>query len=205
MKLFKSSFAIVITAAFTAWVPQQAFAQSADLAPQLQQAAAQHNLPQQLGILELQMRSMVPESNEFGQTSGIYWQTVAQSGDFVRAYDFFTSLEAAQKTPQPNVLAAHASASGAYLGWLVQNKLMEAIGHARIREIDTTARAEFDQALKLDPENFAALYGYANYESYAPNGSSHAKQLLARLDQLRATHPMYPWNIVDSLKARLQS
>jgi cytochrome c-type biogenesis protein CcmH/NrfG len=69
-----------------------------------------------------------------------------------------------------------------------------------IQQLDSSARQNYARALALDPDNFSALYGYAIYESYSPNGKAHMQELLTRLNSLRSSHPQYPWQLVDYLK-----
>jgi cytochrome c-type biogenesis protein CcmH/NrfG len=66
--------------------------------------------------------------------------------------------------------------------------------------LDTRAHDAFEKALKLDPENFGALFGYAIFESYQPEGKARSRELFAQLDALRAGHPYYPWSYVDQMK-----
>lgn len=66
--------------------------------------------------------------------------------------------------------------------------------------MDTTARRDYTHALTLEPDSFNALYGYAIYESYRPDGHAHMEQLLNQLNALRSSHPHYPWQLVDYLQ-----
>ena len=72
---------------------------------------------------------------------------------------------------------------------------METVGQPRIKQIGEQAHADFEEALKLDPQNFSALYSYAIYEGYRPGGAgspegavcapgclAHIKALLALAD-----------------------
>lgn len=138
----------------------------------------------------------------FGQAQKAYWMAVQQGGDFPRAYSFFSRL-AEQFPDSPEVLAAKASATGGYIGWLAQAGLMEPIGQERVRDLDNQARELYETALARDPDNFQALFAFAIYESYSPKGAARAQALLARLDALRDGHPHYPWAQVDQLRARL--
>jgi hypothetical protein len=153
-----------------------------------------------LGKLELTMSQKDPDGREFGMAVGDYWKLIAESNDGSRAYNYFRALNAEQKTPKATLLAMRASADCYYLGWLAQSNLMESFGRPRVAEIGAQARADYEQALKLDPENFSALYGYAAYEGYRPGAQAHQKELLARLDALRASRPYYPWQLVDTLE-----
>ncbi len=127
---------------------------------------------------------------------------IGQSGDFPRAFDFFTAFVSEQKIPGADLLANKASATGAYFGWLAKNNLIAAMPPATLRQMDATARQDYNRALALDPDNFSALYGFAIYESYSPdpNAKAHMQQLLAKLNSLRSSHPHYPWQLVDYLQ-----
>ena len=164
------------------------------------QIAAQTNTPLALGKLEFTMSQADPDGKDFGMAVSEYWKLIAESNDGSRAYNFFRALTAEQKTPNATLLAMRASADCYYLGWMAQAKLMESFGQSRAAQIGAQARADFDQALNLDPENFSALYGYAIYEGYRPGAQAHQKELLARLDALRASRPYYPWQLVDTLE-----
>lgn len=163
-------------------------------------AGAQPQTTVALGKLEVTMRQSEPDSKEFGMAVAEYWKMIAESQDGPRAYDFFSALVAERKTPSATLLAMRASAACFYIGWLAQEGMMETVGQSEIREIGEQARADFDDALKLDPQNFSALYGYAIYEGYRPGGQAHQKELFARLDALRATRPYLPWQMVDTLE-----
>lgn len=171
------------------------------LTQQAQQAASAGDNSRAFGLYELALTQSAGQPDSIvGPLDGQYWRLVVQTGDFPRALDFFTALAAQQKSPSATVLASHANAIGSYLGWLHQNKLMASVPPATLQQMDTNARGNYDRALALDPDNFAALYGYAIYESYSPNGKTHMRQLLAKLDTLRVAHPNYPWQMVDYLK-----
>ena len=129
-----------------------------------------------------------------------YWKIIAEAHDGRRAFDFFSALAAEEKTPNATLLAMRASSACFYIGWLAQEQLMETVGQPRIKQIGEQARADFEEALKLDPQNFSALYSYAIYEGYRPGGQAHQKELFARLDALRASRPYLPWQIVDTLE-----
>jgi len=153
-----------------------------------------------LNKLEVTMSLSSPDSQEFGMAVAEYWKIVAQAHDGRRAYDFFSALVAGDKTPNATLLAMRASSACFYIGWLAQENLMDTVGQPRIKQIGEQARADFEEALKLDPQNFSALYSYAIYEGYRPGGQAHQKQLFARLDALRASRPYLPWQIVDTLE-----
>ena len=173
------------------------------LTQQAQQAASAGKTQQALGVYELALRESVGQPDSVtGPLQGRYWQLIVKTGDFPRALDFFSALEASEKSPGATVLANRASAIGGYFGWLQQNNLMESLPPATMHGLDATARGDYGRALALNPDSFAALYGYAIYESYspAPNAKAHMHELLARLNSLRASHPHYPWSMVDTLE-----
>lgn len=173
------------------------------LAQQAQQAASAGKTQLALGIYELALRESAgqPESVT-GPLQGGYWQLIAKSGDFPRAMDFYSAMAAQEKSPGATLLANKASAIGSYIGWLYQNQLAESVPGTTLQRMDATARGDYDRALAIDPDNFAALYGYAIYESYSPslNAKAHMKELLAKLNSLRAAHPHYPWALVEYLE-----
>lgn len=150
--------------------------------------------------LEFQMRMHSPNSAAFGQADGEYWKVITQTQDFPRAYSFFSQMSDEAKTPDSTLLAAKASAEAGYVGWLYQNHLADQAGEVTINQLLAGANAEYKQALEIDPENFSALYGFAIFEGYRPGGEAHQKELLAKLDTLRASRPYLPWNLVDQLE-----
>lgn len=168
---------------------------------QAQQAASKGENSLALGLYELALTQSTgqPES-VFGPLDGQYWQLIAKTDDFPRARNFFSDLVAEQTRPSADLLANKANAIGGYFGWLHQNNLIDNVPPSTLQKMDAVARASYDQALTLDPDNFSALYGYAIYESYNPNGKAHMQQLLAKLDTLRPSHPQYPWRMVDYLE-----
>lgn len=153
-----------------------------------------------LNKLEVTMSLSSPDSKEFGMAVAEYWQRISEAHDGRRAYDFFSALVAEEKTPNATLLAMRASSACFYIGWLAQANLMDAVGQPGIAKIGEQARADFERALTLDPQNFSALYSYAIYEGYRPGGQIHQKELLVRLDALRASRPYLPWQIVDILE-----
>lgn len=173
------------------------------VAQQAKQAAAAGKTTQALGLYELALTQSgnQPESVT-GPIVGQYWALIGRTGDFPRALDFFTSFASQQKNPSATLLASKASATGVYFEWLAKNNLIAGMPPATLRQMDASARADYDRALALDPDNFSALYGYAIYESYSPNpdAKTHMQQLLARLNSLRSSHPHYPWQLVDYLE-----
>jgi hypothetical protein len=175
-------------------------AQQPNVAGSTQPAAAQPNTALALGKLEITMSQSDPDSPEFGMAVANYWKIIAGANDGRRSYDFFSALVAEKKTPNATLLAQRASSACFYIGWVAQAGLMDTVGQARIGQIGEQARADFEDALKLDPQNFSALYGYAAYEGYRPGGQAHQKELFARLDALRASRPYYPWQMVDTLE-----
>lgn len=171
------------------------------LTQQAQQAATKGNTGLALGLYELALTQSAgqPES-VFGPIDGQYWRLIAKTDDFPRALNFFSALNAQQRNPSASLLADQANAIGGYMGWLQQNNLAASMSPTFFQEMDTTARKDYNQALALDPDNFSALYGYAIYESYSPNGKAHMQELLAKLNALRPSHPQYPWQMVDYLE-----
>jgi hypothetical protein len=153
-----------------------------------------------VGQLEFQMRTHTPDSPAFGQADGAYWKVIGESQDYARAYSFFAQLSDEAAKPDATLLAAKASAQGAYISWLYQNHLNEQAGDEFVSRLMTSSIAEFKQALEIDPDNFSALYGYAIFEGYRPGGQAHQKELLAKLDTLRAAKPYLPWALVDQLE-----
>jgi hypothetical protein len=153
-----------------------------------------------LNKLEVTMSLSSPDSKDFGMAVADYWKTIAEAHDGRRAYDFFNALVTEEKTPNATLLAMRASSACFYIGWIAQEKLMDTVGLPRIKQIGEQARADFDEALKLDPQNFSALFGYSSYEGYRPGGQAHQKELFTRLDAMRASKPYLPWQIVDSLE-----
>ena len=189
------TIAILAVIALTPMLAQQPTAASSNA-----QASAQLNTTLALGKLEVTMSQSDPDGKEFGMAVADYWKTIAEAHDGRRAFDFFSALVAEQKTPNATLLAMRASSACFYIGWLAQENLMDTIGRPRIAQISEQARADYEEALKLDPQNFSALYGYSIYEGYRPGGQAHQKELFARLDALRASRPYYPWQIVDTLE-----
>ncbi|MGC1781625.1 MAG: hypothetical protein WA708_03810 [Acidobacteriaceae bacterium] len=170
---------------------------------QAKQAAAAGRTAQALGLYELALtQSMDQPASVSGPLVGQYWRLIGQSGDFPRAFDFFTAFLSEQKNPSANLLANKASATGGYFGWLAKNNLIAAMPPATLQQMDASARLDYNRALTLDPDNFSALYGFAIYESYSPdpNAKAHMQQLLTRLNALRSSHPHYPWQLVDYLE-----
>jgi hypothetical protein len=175
-------------------------AQQPTAAGSTQSVAAQPNTTLAIGKLEITMSQSDPDSPEFGMAVANYWKIIAEANDGRRAYDFFSALVAERKTPNATLLAQRASSACYYIGWVAQAGLMDTVGQARIGQIGEQARTDFEDALKLDPQNFSALYGYAVYEGYRPGGQAHQKELFTRLDALRASRPYYPWQMVDTLE-----
>ncbi|MHB1958448.1 MAG: hypothetical protein ACYCO5_05395 [Acidobacteriaceae bacterium] len=173
------------------------------VAQQAKLAAAAGQTAQALGLYEFALtRSVNQPASVSGPLEGQYWRLIGQSGDFPRAFDFFTSLVSEQKNPSADMLANKASATGAYFGWLAKSNLMATMPPAILQQMDATARQDYNRALIIDPDNFSALYGFAIYESYspAPNAKEHMQQLFTRLNSLRSSHPHYPWHMVDYLE-----
>lgn len=192
---------ILISAGFVLCVLFPAAGQAENiqsLTQQAEQSASSGKNSRALGLYELALTQSVdqPES-VFGPLDGQYWRLIVKTDDFPRALNFFSALAAEHRNPRATLLANQANAIGGYLGWLQQNNLMTVVPSAFLQQMDAGARKNYNQALALDPNNFTALYGYAIYESYSPNGKAHMQQLLAKLDTLRSSHPHYPWQMVD--------
>jgi hypothetical protein len=144
-------------------------------------------------------QSAETDRRTFGRASGEYWNLINKENNYPRAYDFFSHLAAAHPT-SADALGSEGSAIGGYLGWLQMNGLGELADQQFLLRLNVHARETFEKALKIDPENFGALFGYAIYESYQPEGKAHSRELFARLDTLRSGHPYYPWSYVDQMK-----
>jgi hypothetical protein len=171
------------------------------LSQQAQRAAGAGQNSRALGIYELALtQSANQQVSVFGPLVGQYFQLIGRTGDFPRALDFFTALASQQKKPAATLLASQANATGSYIGWLYKNNLAETMPPAAIQQLDSSARQNYARALALDPYNFSALYGYAIYESFSPNGKAHMQELLTQLNSLRSSHPQYPWQLVDYLE-----
>src|SRR5437660_5304095 len=153
-----------------------------------------------LGQLELLMQQNIgKDAKAFGRAQGEYWSIIEAQGDFPRAYNFFSNLATANPS-SPDVLGLEGSAIGGYIGWLYSSDAGKPVDEQFVIALDSKARAAFDKALQIDPSNFYALFGYAIYESYNPSGREHSKELFARLEGLRSSHPDYPWNVVEAFK-----
>lgn len=152
-----------------------------------------------LGMLELTMQQNAGKDGKaFGRAQGEYWSLISSQNDFPRAYNFFSNLAAAHPS-SPDILGLEGSAIGGYIGWLYAAGNGNADEHL-VMTLDSKARSSFDKALQIDASNFYALFGYAIYESYNPTGAEHSKELFARLESLRASHPDYPWQVVEEFK-----
>jgi tetratricopeptide (TPR) repeat protein len=164
------------------------------------ESLAGNNAPAALAAFELVMQqSAGADRRVLGRAMGEYWDLIHKQNNYPRAYDFFSQLAAAHPD-SADVLGAEASATGGYLGWLQMNGLGELADHQFLVKLNDHARETFEKALKIDKQNFGALFGYAIYESYQPQGKAHSRELFARLDALRAGNPYYPWSYVDQMK-----
>ncbi len=204
MNHIRFTLASILIALLCALVPAAGHASDFQtIAEQAKQAAGAGKTVSALGLYELALSQAAtqPES-VFGPLDGQYWRLIVQTEDFSRAYNFFTALALQQENPNAKVLASRASAIGSYIGWLYQNQLADGLPPATVPQLDATARRNYARALALDPDNFSALYGYAVYESYSssPSSKAHMQQLLTKLNSLRASHPHYPWPMVDYLQ-----
>jgi tetratricopeptide (TPR) repeat protein len=158
------------------------------------------NVAGALAAFELIMQqSAETDRRVFGRATGEYWDLIHKQNNYPRAYDFFSQLAAAHPE-SADVLGSQGSAIGGYLGWLEVNGLAQLADKQFLAMLDTRAHDAFEKALKLDPENFGALFGYAIFESYQPEGKARSRELFAQLDALRAGHPYYPWSYVDQMK-----
>jgi hypothetical protein len=181
-----------------AW-PSAMLAQNNDGSGQ-KSPAKNTNPANNLGQLELTMQQNIgKDAKAFGRAQGEYWSIISQQQDFPRAYNFFSNLAAAHPS-SPDVLGLEGSAIGGYIGWLYSPAAGKPVDEQFVMALDGKARAAFDKALQIDSSNFYALFGYAIYESYNPTGAEHSKELFARLESLRSSHPDYPWNIVEAFK-----
>jgi tetratricopeptide (TPR) repeat protein len=164
------------------------------------ESLAGSNAPAALAAFELVMQqSAGTDRRVLGRAMGEYWDLIHKQNNYPRAYDFFSQLAAAHPD-SADVLGSEGSAIGGYLGWLQMNGLGELADQQFLVKLNDRARETFEKALKIDSENFGALFGYAIYESYQPQGKAHSKELFARLDALRTGHPYYPWSYVDQMK-----
>lgn len=149
------------------------------------------------GLLELAITQSVADNpRTFGESLGQYWPLLEKTHDYPRSYAFFNAL-AVSYPDNANVLAAKGGAIGGYTSWLHMGNTGTLASPQWIQKLDAEARAAYDRALKLDPENFSALLGLAIYESYTPGGAERSRAAFERLNGLRAKHAEYPWNIVD--------
>ena len=159
-----------------------------------------NNSAANLGQLELSMQQNIgKDAKTFGRAQGEYWSIIAQQQDFPRAYNFFSDLAAAHPS-SPDVLGLEGSAIGGYIGWLYSPAAGKPVDEQFVIALDSKARAAFEKALQIDSSNFYALFGYAIYESYNPTGAEHSKELFARLESLKSSHPDYPWTVVEEFK-----
>jgi len=159
-----------------------------------------NNIAGALAAFELIMQqSAETDRRAFGRADGEYWDLIHKQNNYPRAYDFFAQLAAAHPA-SADVLGSEGSAIGGYLGWLEANGLAQLANQQFIAALDAKARDAFEKGLKIDPENFGALFGYAIYESYKPEAKAHSRELFAKLDTLRAGRPYYPWSYVDQMK-----
>jgi hypothetical protein len=181
-------------------LPSAMLAQNNNGSGQKAESKASGNPADKLARLELSMQqSAGKDAKAFGRAQGEYWSTIESQKDFPRAYNFFSSLAAAHPS-SPDILGLEGSAIGGYIGWLYSPAAGKPADEQFVIALDSKARAAFDKALLIDPSNFYALFGYAIYESYNPTGAEHSKELFARLEGLRSSHPEYPWQVVEEFK-----
>jgi hypothetical protein len=191
---------VVLGVALLLALPSAMLAQNNNGSGQKAESKTSGNLAGKLARLELTMQQAVgKDAKAFGRAQGEYWSTIESQNDFPRAYNFFSNLAAAHPS-SPDILGLEGSAIGGYIGWLYSPAAGKPVDEQFVIALDSKARASFDKALQIDPSNFYALFGYAIYESYNPTGAEHSKELFARLEGLRSSHPDYPWQVVEELK-----
>ena len=195
-----ANFIITLAVAVGLALPSAMLAQSNNGPAAKTQGKTNNNPANRLGQLELTMQQSIgKDAKAFGRAQGEYWSIVSTQGDFPRAYNFFSNLAVVHPS-SPDVLGLEGSAIGGYIGWLYSPDAGKPVDEQFVMALDSKARASFDKALQIDTNNFTALLGYAIYESYNPTGAEHSKELFARLESLRSSHPEYPWNVVDEFK-----
>ncbi len=200
MKLQRNITAIgVLAAALFMTLPSALLAQNSNSSG-VKTPSKTNNSANRLGVLELTMQQNAGKAGPaFGRAQGEYWNLISTQNDFPRAYNFFSNLAAAHPS-SPDILGLEGSAIGGYIGWLYSSAAGNAVDEHLVMALDSKARSSFDKALQIDANNFYALFGYAIYESYNPTGAEHSKELFARLEALRASHPDYPWQVVEEFK-----
>lgn len=130
----------------------------------------------------------------FGPAAGRYWQSISQTGDWGRAYDFFARL----KTEYPDdsdVLANYGNAIGGLFGMLgpaYGNKLSSGF----YESFGKSAMQAYAHALNIQPDNFTALLGRAIFLSYTPDGMTKAETGFKHILSLRKSRPYYPYALV---------
>jgi hypothetical protein len=191
---------VVLGVALLLALPSAMLAQNNNGSGQKAESKTSGNPAGKLARLELTMQQTVTkDAKAFGRAQGEYWSTITAQNDFPRAYNFFSQLAAANPS-SPDVLGLEGSAIGGYIGWLYSPAAGKPVEEQFVIALDSKARASFDKALQIDANNFYALFGYAIYESYNPTGAEHSKDLFARLEGLRSSHPDYPWQVVEEFK-----
>jgi hypothetical protein len=118
------------------------------------------------------------------QVEGAYWGLLRSAGDYPRGYRFFTGL-ARERPDDVEAVACAACATGAYIGWMYQHGL----GALVTADLYASAEDGFAKALKLDPENFSALFGLTIYDAKSPMRRGRAHDDLARLEAAATKHP----------------
>jgi hypothetical protein len=191
---------VVLGVALLLALPSAMLAQNNNDSGQKAESKTSGNPAGKLARLELTMQQTVTkDAKAFGRAQGEYWSVITTQSDFPRAYNFFSNLAAAHPS-SPDVLGLEGSAIGGYIGWLYSPAAGKPVEEQFVIALDSKARASFDKALQIDANNFYALFGYAIYESYNPTGAEHSKDLFARLEGLRSSHPDYPWQVVEEFK-----
>ncbi len=193
---------VLLTLALLLVLPSAILAQNTNGSGDKTQSKPNGNPATVLARLELSMQQTAgKDAKAFARAQGEYWSLIESQKDFPRAYNFFLQLASAHPSI-PDVLGLEGSAIGAYIGWLYSPAAGKPVDEQLVMTLDSAAHAAFDKALQIDPNNFNSLLGYAIYESYNPTGAEHSKELFARLEGLRSSHPEYPWQVVDEFKKR---
>jgi len=195
-----ASLIAVFAVAVLLILPPAALAQNNNASGQKAESKTSDNPAGKLTTLELSMKqSAGKDAKAYLRAQGEYWNIIYEQKDLGRAYEFFNQLAAANPS-SPDVLGSQGSAIGSYIGWLYSSGAIKQVDEQFVATLDSKAHAAFEKALQIDANNFTALLGYATYESYNPAGAEHSKELFARLETLRSSHPEYPWQVVDQMK-----
>ena len=155
-----------------------------------------------LGLLEEAMRMAAPDARTFGMLQSIYWPTVEDTHQGLRAASFFRSLTV-EHPNDPEVLAAAGNALGIALPELNAAGAPPAVA----ARWSAQAQSDYAKALKIDPDNFSARLGQAIFLSYIPGRFSECNRQFEKLLTLRTRYPNrhYPWGMVYVQWARAAS